>query len=260
MDDVVKTERRGAVLTVTLDRPKANAIDAATSRRMGETFAAFRDDEDLRVAVVTAGGDRFFSAGWDLKAAAEGEAADADWGVGGFAGLQQLPGLNKPVIAAVNGMAVGGGFEWALAADIIVAAEHARFALPEINVGILADAATLKLPKRIPYHVAMDLLLTGRWMEADEAKHWGLVSEVVPAETLMRRAGEIADLLADGPPLVFAAIKEVIRRTETLAFADAIEMVHARRIDAVDTLYGSDDMVEGATAFAEKRTPVWKGR
>src|SRR5581483_7230484 len=129
----VKVARRGAVLEVTLDRPKANAIDAATSRIMGAEFARFRDDPDLRVAIVTGAGDKFFSAGWDLKGAAEGEPPDADYGVGGFGGLQQLPGLDKPVIAALNGMAVGGGFELALSADLIVAAEHVRFALPEIK-------------------------------------------------------------------------------------------------------------------------------
>ena len=216
-EQAVRAVRNGRILEVTLDRPKANAIDGPTSRRMGEVFAGLRDDPDLGVAIVTGGGDRFFSAGWDLKAAARGEAPDTDWGVGGFGGLQELPGLGKPVIAAVNGMAVGGGFELAISADLILAAERARFALPEISVGVLADAATIKLHRRIPYHVAMDLLLTGRWMEAREAKHWGLVNDVVPAERLMDRAREIAEHLAGGPPLVFAAIKDVIRRTEHLA-------------------------------------------
>src|ERR1700754_749482 len=180
MNDVtqqaIRTHRDGSILEVTLDRPKANAIDLATSRAMGEVFATFRDDPELRVAIVRTEGDRFFSAGWDLKAAAAGDAVDGDYGVGGFGGLQELPDLNKPVIAAVHGMAVGGGFELALSCDLIYASEASRFGLPEINAGTLADAATIKLPKRIPYHVAMDLLLTGRWMDAPEAARWGLVN------------------------------------------------------------------------------------
>ncbi len=127
-------------------------------------------------------GDRFFSAGWDLKAAADGDAVDGDYGVGGFGGLQELRDMNKPVIACVNGMAVGGGFELALSCDLIYASEHSSFALPEIRAGTLADAATVKLPKRIPYHVAMDMLLTGRWMDAAEAHRWGLVNEVLPTD------------------------------------------------------------------------------
>lgn len=260
MDSEVRTVRRGAVLEVTLDRPKANAIDAPTSRRMGEVFAAFRDDPNLRVAIVTGGGERFFSAGWDLKSVAEGEAPDFDFGVGGFGGLQELPGLDKPVIAAVNGMAVGGGFELALSADLILAAEDATFALPEIRAGTLADAATVKLPKRMPYHIAMDLLLTGRWMDAEEAHRWGLVNEVVPRDKLMTRAWEIAELLASGPPLVFAAIKEVAREAEALSFRDAMNRITKRQFRSVDVLYDSEDQQEGFRAFAEKRDPVWKGR
>ncbi len=165
MTDVITTRREGGILEVTLDRPKANAIDLKTSRLMGQTFKAFRDDPELRVAIVKTAGDKFFCAGWDLKAAAAGDAVDGDYGVGGFAGLQELRDLNKPVIACVNGMAVGGGFELALSCDLIYASEHSSFALPEIRAGTLADAATIKLPKRMPYHVAMDLLLTGRWMD-----------------------------------------------------------------------------------------------
>jgi crotonobetainyl-CoA hydratase len=260
MNEPIRTERRGAVLEVTIDRPKANAIDAATSRIMGDIFASFRDDAELRVAILTAAGERFFCPGWDLKAAAAGEPPDADYGVGGFGGLQELPGLNKPVICAINGLAFGGGFEIALSCDLLIAAEHATFALPEINSGTVADAASIKLPRRIPYHVAMELLLTGRAIDAHEAKHWGLVNEIVPASQLMARAREIADALAAGPPLVFAAIKEIVRETAHLPVQQAFDMVTRRRLPTVDVLYGSEDQKEGARAFAEKRKPVWRGR
>jgi len=256
----VKTRREGAILEVTLDRPKANAIDLATSRMMGEAFQAFRDDDELCVAIITGGGEKFFCPGWDLKAAAGGDAVDGDYGVGGFGGLQELRDLNKPVIAAVNGIACGGGLELALSADMILAADHASFALPEIRSGTVADAASIKLPKRIPYHIAMELLLTGRWFDAEEAQRWGLVNEILAADQLMDRAWELARLLASGPPLVYAAIKEIVRDAEDSKFQDAMNRVTGRQLRTVDVLYGSEDNLEGARAFAEKRDPVWKGR
>ncbi len=256
----VKTETDGAILLVTLARPKANAIDLQTSRLMGEVFREFRDDADLRVAILTGSGEKFFCPGWDLKAAAGGDAVDGDYGVGGFGGLQELRDMNKPVIAAVNGIACGGGLELALSADIILAADHATFALPEIRSGTVADAASVKLPKRIPYHIAMELLLTGRWFDAPEAHRWGLVNEVLPPTGLMDRAWEMARLIASGPPLVYAAIKEIVRDAEDAKFQDAMNRITRRQLRSVDVLYSSEDQLEGARAFAEKRDPVWKGR
>ncbi|MFB9224721.1 carnitinyl-CoA dehydratase [Paracoccus cavernae] len=256
----VRTEIRGAVLEVTLDRPKANAIDLATSRLMGEVFTRFRDDPTLRVAILTGAGDKFFCPGWDLKAAAEGASVEGDYGVGGFGGLQELRGMNKPVIMAVNGICCGGGLEVALSGDMIIAADHASFALPEIRSGTVADAASIRLPKRIPYHIAMEMLLTGRWMQADEAARWGMINRVVPADQLMTEARKLADELASGPPLVFAAIKEIVREAEDMKFVDAMARIARNQFETVEVLHRSEDQLEGARAFAEKRDPIWKGR
>ena len=260
MDSPIRTKRVGGILEVTIDRPKANAIDLVTSRQMGEIFRDFRDDPELRVAIVTGGGEKFFCAGWDLKAAAAGDAVDGDYGIGGFGGMQELRDLNKPIIAAINGICCGGGFEIALSTDLILAAEHATFALPEIRSGTVADAASIKLPKRIPYHVAMDMLLTGRWLDAEEGHRWGFVNEILPADKLLERAWELARLLESGPPLVYAAIKEIVRDAEGMDFPTAMNKITKRQFRTVDILYSSEDQLEGARAFAEKREPVWKGK
>jgi crotonobetainyl-CoA hydratase len=259
-DGPIRTRSEGAILEVTLDRPKANAIDLVTSRIMGDVFRDFRDDDTLRVCILRAEGEKFFCPGWDLKAAAGGDAVDGDYGIGGFGGLQELPHLNKPVIAAVNGICCGGGLELALSCDLILASETATFALPEIRSGTVADAASIKLPKRIPYHVAMDLLLTGRWFDAKEALHWGLLKEICAQTDLLSKAWDLARLLESGPPLVYAAIKEVVREAEDMRFQDALNRITKRQFVTVDRLYSSEDQLEGARAFAEKRDPVWKGK
>ncbi len=258
MSNGIRTVIDGAILEVTIDRPKANAIDLQASRRLNDIFTSFRDDPALRIAIITGAGERFFSPGWDLKAAAAGEESDSDWGIGGFGGLNYPRNLDKPVIAAVNGIACGGGFEVVLGSDIIVMEEHAKFALPEINVGVLADAGTIKLRRRIPYHVAVEFLLTGRWMDAAEAKHWGLANHVVPKGESMIRAREIARQLAEGPPLLFPAIKQLLRHTEMIPEHAAFELHDA--LDAVQRVIRSDDLKEGTRAFTEKRKPRWSGR
>jgi crotonobetainyl-CoA hydratase len=258
MSNGVTVVKADDILEITIDRPKANAIDLAASRRLNEVFTSFRDDPSLRIAIITGAGDRFFSPGWDLKAAAGGEKSDEDWGVGGFGGLNHPRNLNKPVIAAVNGIACGGGFEVVLGTDIIVMEEHAKFALPEINVGVLPDAGTIKLRRRIPYHVAVEFLMTGRWMDAPEAKHWGLANHVVPKGQAMSKAREIARQLADGPPLLFPAIKQLLRHSEAIGEHEAFELHDS--LDLVQRVVRSEDLQEGTRAFAEKRKPRWNGR
>ena len=260
MAEAVRTERRNGILLVTLDRPKANAIDSRPAASSAKPSPPSATIPTLRVAIFTGGGDRFFSAGWDLKAAAEGLEAGEDYGVGGFGGITQLPDLNKPIIAAINGMAVGGGFEIALAADLMVAADHAVFALPETRVGVIANSACVRLPKMIPRAIALELLYTGRRMAAAEAKSWGLVNDVVPAGRLIERCFEIAGEIAKGAPLAIAGTKETVRACEDVSVADGHALIDDGKILNYEKMRNSEDAREGPRAFAEKRAPVWKGR
>ena len=249
----------GPVLEVTLDRPKANAIDAAASRELSGVFAAFRDDPDLRVAILTGAGDRFFSAGWDLNAAAAGEGFEDDYGDGGFGGFGELPGLLKPVIAAVNGMAVGGGFEIVLAADLVVAAEHARFWLPEASLGIVPDTASVRLPRMLPPAVANEVLYAGRRLDAAEAHLWGLVNAVVSADDLMAEARALAAQIVDAAPLSVAAISQIRDSTQHLPLHRAFELLRSGDLDAYEAMLVSEDAAEGPRAFTEGRAPRWQG-
>ncbi len=256
MSDGFRVERAGAVVTIIIDRPKANAIDATTSRAMGSAFAQAEADPDVRVVIVTGAGDRFFSAGWDLGAAGGGEDFDSDYGPGGFGGFPDFPDRTTPVIAAVNGMAVGGGFEIAMAADLIVAADHAQFFLPEAGLGILPDAGSVRLPALLPPHIAREMLLTGRRMSADEAARWGLVNAVVAGIDLREAAAALAGRVVASAPLSVAAILDIGRRCagiEPVAAMRSLAQVDSYRL-AID----SADAVEGTRAFAEKRPPVWR--
>ena len=250
-----RVETHGGTAVITLDRPKANAIDAGTSKAMGETFAALDGEPGVRAIILTGAGPKFFSAGWDLTA---GEDFDSDYGVGGFGGFADLPNRTTPVIAAVNGAAVGGGFEIAMAADLIVAAQHAQFWLPEPALGILPDAGAVKLPRLLPRHVARDLLLTGRKMDAAEGHRWGLIAHVVPADELLPAARELATAIAASAPLSVAALLDIERRTENMTTDEA--MASLKSLPSYRRAIDSEDAVEGTAAFNERRTPWWKGR
>ena len=244
---------------MTIDRPKANAIDSSTSQTLGEAFSSLRDDPELRVAIITGAGERFFSAGWDLAAAADGEAYESDYGAGGFGGFPELPGLAKPVIAAVNGMAVGGGFELVLAADLVVAADHAEFFFGELAVGIIPDSATVRLPRMVPAAIAKELILTGRRLSAEDAAGLGLVNRVVDASDLMTEARALAAEVAAMAPLAVRAVLETMRRTAHMSIAEAFAAMRGGSIPGYDMMLASGDALEGPRAFAENREPVWKG-
>jgi crotonobetainyl-CoA hydratase len=257
----VRMDVQDGVLVVTLDRPKANAIDVATSHALNAAFERLQQDPALRVAVLTGAGERFFSAGWDLKAASSGESIDADHGPGGFGGLTEFFGLRKPVIAAVNGLALGGGFELALAADLIVAAEHSEFALPEVTLGMVADSGgVLRLPRRLPSAVATEMLLTGRRMTAAEGYQWGLVNRVVPSSELLVAAMRLASDIRASAPLAVAAVKEISEATAALGIDEAYELLRGKELTSYQAMLHSEDAKEGPRAFVEKRAAKWEGR
>ena len=265
MGEPIRVERRGHVLEITLDRPKVNAIDIVTSRLLGAAFVQLRDDPDLRVGVVTAAGDRIFSAGWDLKAAASNEEVgkwwELDYGPGRFAGLTELWDLNKPVIAAINGHALGGGLELAIACDLLIAAEHAEFAMPELPLGILPDSGGIqRIPRRLPYNIAAELLLLGRRMSAKEAMHYGMLNAVVPKEKLMETARDWADRIAGGAPLTIQALKESLRAIEGKSIREGFEVIRSGTLPTYERALQSEDAKEGVRAFSERRPAVFKGR
>jgi crotonobetainyl-CoA hydratase len=249
----VHTKVDGPVLEITIDRPPANAIDLETSVELHAGFARLRDDPRLRAGILTGGGERFFCAGWDLKAGGE-EDPFMDFGPGGFAGLTKMFDLHKPVIAAVNGLAVGGGFEMTLACDLIVAAEDAEFFLPELQMGMVPhDGGVQRLPALLPRPVATDLILTGRRMGAAEAHRWGLVRSVVPSGRLLDEARALAGRIAAAGPLATQATKQVLRGIEGMPAEDAFAAMANGRFPAYDLALVSDEPREGAAAFREGR-------
>lgn len=260
MRDFLKVTRNGQILEIVLDRPKANALDAPSSREMGRVFADFRDDPDLRVAILTGAGEKFFSGGWDLNAVADGEEYLEDFGEGGFGGFAEMTDLLKPVICAVNGLAVGAGFEMLLRADFIIAAEHAQFMLPEVRIGIAPDVATFMLPKLVPRQKAFEILMTGRQFGAEELAALGIINKVVAGEHLMSEARALAGELCRAAPLSLAAIKEAVHLTENLTFEESYAALRSRTWPAFMKMLASSDAREGAKAFVEKRDPAWSGR
>ncbi|MEV7065211.1 crotonase/enoyl-CoA hydratase family protein [Streptomyces collinus] len=251
---VVRTERIGSTLLITLDRPEArNAVNAATATALAAVLDELEADPALRVGVLTGEGGTF-SAGMDLKAALRGESPDVEGR--GFGGLTESR-PDKPLIAAVEGFAMGGGFELALACDLIVAAEDARFGLPEVKRGLIAaGGGVIRLPERIPHHLAMEFLLTGEPVDGRRAGELGLANRVTGQGQAVAEALRLAERVASNAPLALAAVKRVVRAAEGASDEEAF----AFQSGEMNTLMASDDVREGMTAFAERRPARWTGR
>lgn len=249
-------EKSNHVMTVRMNRPdRLNALHPPANAELGRVFDEFAADDELWVAIITGEG-RGFSAGNDLRYQAEG--GERVPTPRGFGGLTSRFDLTKPVIAAVNGVAMGGGFEIALACDLIIAAEGAKFALPEPKVGLAALAGGLnRLPRQIGVKRALHMILTARHVSAQEGKELGFVNEVVPADQLMARAQALAGEILACSPLSIRASKDVVYRSLDAA---SLQASMEAQYDSVKTLVKSEDFIEGPRAFAEKRAPNWKGR
>jgi enoyl-CoA hydratase/carnithine racemase len=259
---VSRYEKRGHIAYITMNRPEVlNAQDSALNREMNEIVDDFISDPELYVAILTGAGDRAFCAGADLKAVAAGRLGGAgrDPAVPdrGFSGLTEAWDLFKPVIAAINGYATGGGLETVLACDIAIAAEHARLGLPEPRRGIMAGAGGVhRLPRQVPLKTAMGMILTGELISAQEALRIGLVNEVVPIGRLMETAESWAQRILDCAPLAVQASKQAALAGLHMSMQDA----QAARRALQNRLFSSADATEGPVAFAQKRKPVWTGR
>jgi enoyl-CoA hydratase len=242
---------------VVIDRPdRANAIDLETAEALAATFDELERDDDTWAVVLTGAGERVFSAGMDLGAVRAGHAQAINGVAGGFAGLVRRD-FPKPIVAAVNGAAMGGGFEIVLACDLVVAAEHARFGLPEVTRGLMAaSGGAVRLPQRLPWPLAMELLLLGDRIEAERALALGLVNRVVPGADVVPAAVELAERLTANGPLAVQASKRVARAT--LSSDEAAGWQLNAQLAAAVT--GSEDATEGAEAAEEKREPAWSGR